>query len=119
VNTTSHLERLNKTFGTRLCVSEDTRARCPNIAFREIASVVLKGKTMPTVVWEPLHPDRGKPELIERYRAAFAKLMEHDPVAQAMFETLAQEVPDDSCIAWHCSRLQSGATGVEPVIMEK
>jgi len=119
VNTASRLEGLNKTFGTRLCVSEDTRVLCINIAFREIASVVLKGKTVPTVVWEPLHQGRERPELIERYRAAFAKLKAHDPAAQTMFEALAQEAPDDSCIAWHCSRLRAGATGVEAVMTEK
>jgi hypothetical protein len=36
-----------------------------------------------------------------------------------MFEALAQDAPDDSCIAWHCSRLRSGATGVEAVMTEK
>ncbi len=119
VNTASRLEGLNKTFGTRLCVSDDTRALCPNIAFREIASVVLKGKTKPTMVWEPLHPGRQTPELLERYHAAFAKLKAQDPAAQALFEGLAQDVPDDSCIAWHCLRLRSGATGVEAVMTEK
>ena len=45
VNTASRLEGINKYFGTRLCVSGVTRALCQGIAFRPIASAVVKGKT--------------------------------------------------------------------------
>lgn len=119
VNTASRLEGLNKTFHTRMCVSDDTRVLCPNIPFREIASVVLKGRTQPTMVWEPLHTGKHEAELTSRYRAAFAKLKDGDPQAQDLFEGLAKDSPDDTCVAWHVARLRAGEHGVEAVMTEK
>jgi hypothetical protein len=119
VNTASRLEGLNKTFHTRMCVSDDTRVLCPNIPFREIASVVLKGRTQPTMVWEPLHAGKHETELTSRYRAAFAKLKDGDPQAQDLFEGLAKDSPDDTCVAWHVARLRAGEHGVEAVMTEK
>ena len=95
VNTASRLEGLNKQFGTHICVSGDTRDLCKEIEFREIASVVLKGKTVPTMVWEPLHPGRQSAEQVERFRAAFAKTAAGAPDAAALFAALAAEAPDD------------------------
>lgn len=119
VNTASRLEGLNKTFHTRMCVSDDTRVLCHDIPFREIASVVLKGRTQPTMVWEPLHTAQHQSELTARYRAAFAKLKEGAPEAQAIFEGLAKDSPDDTCVAWHVARLRAGERGVEAVMTEK
>ena len=119
VNTASRLEGLNKTFHTRVCVSDDTRTLCPDISFREIASVVLKGRKQATMVWEPLRKGLHVAELTERYRAAFAKLKANDPAAQAMFESLAIDSPDDTCVLWHVERLRAGELGVEAVMTEK
>ena len=57
VNAASRLEGLNKHFDTRLCVGNNARMLCKGIAFRPIGSVILKGKTTATDVWEPLHDD--------------------------------------------------------------
>ena len=119
VNTASRLEGLNKQFGTRLCISGDAKAMCKSPAFREIASVVLKGKTVPTMVWEPLHPGSISTALLERYRAAFAKAAERAPEAREMFAALFADAPDDPCIRWHAERLKNGETGVEIKMTEK
>jgi adenylate cyclase len=119
VNAASRLEGLNKQFGTHICVSGETQTLCKNSLFREIASVILKGKTVPTMVWEPLHPDRSSAELVARYRAAFAKATQHAPEALQMFETLAKEAPADPLIAWHTTRLEQGHSGTEIKMTEK
>jgi class 3 adenylate cyclase len=119
VNAASRLEGLNKQFGTHICVAGETQALCKNVQFREIASVILKGKTVPTMVWEPLHPGSRAAELVEPYRAAFAKAAAHDPAAKEMFAKLAAEAPDDSCIRWHAARLAQGHEGVEIKMTEK
>jgi len=119
VNAASRLEGLNKQFGTHICVAGETRALCKDVQFREIASVILKGKTVPTMVWEPLHPGSRAAALVEPYRAAFAKAAAHDPAAKDMFAELAAEAPDDSCIRWHAARLAQGHEGVEIKMTEK
>ena len=119
VNTASRLEGLNKQFGTRLCVSGEVKSASNGHTFREIASVVLKGKTVPTMVWEPLHPESMSSALLERYRAAFAKAAAHAPEAREMFASLLAEAPEDPCIRWHAARLENGETGVEIKMTEK
>jgi class 3 adenylate cyclase/CHASE2 domain-containing sensor protein len=119
VNAASRLEGLNKQFGTHICVSGETRALCKQIQFREIASVILKGKTVPTMVFEPLHPGSRAEELAAPYRAAFEKAAAHDPQAKDLFAALAAEAPGDSCIRWHAQRLAQGHEGVEIKMTEK
>jgi hypothetical protein len=119
VNAASRLEGLNKTFGTHICVSGETTALCQEVQFREIASVILKGKTVPTMVWEPLHPGRKSPDFVRRYREAFAKASAHDPAAKQMFAELAAEAPDDACAVWHAKRLAEGHSGTEIKMTEK
>jgi class 3 adenylate cyclase/CHASE2 domain-containing sensor protein len=119
VNAASRLEGLNKQFGTHVCVSGETQSLCKDGLFREIASVILKGKTVPTMVWEPLHPGSTSAELVGRYRAAFAKAAEHAPEAREMFAALAKDAPGDPLIAWHAARLDEGHTGIELKMTEK
>ena len=119
VNAASRLEGLNKQFGTHICVAGETQAACKAMPFREIASVILKGKTVPTMVWEPLHPGSRSDELGARYRAAFAKAAEHAPEAREMFAELAKDAPGDPLIAWHANRLEHGEVGTEIKMTEK
>ena len=119
VNAASRLEGLNKQFGTRICVSGATRALCKTIAFRPIASVVLKGKTAALEVFEPLRDGEKAQGFLERYQLAFAKLEEGSPEAASLFDDLAREAPDDPCVALHAGRLRRGAQGVAMVMAEK
>jgi class 3 adenylate cyclase/CHASE2 domain-containing sensor protein len=119
VNAASRLEGLNKQFGTHICVAGETQAACNGVPFREIASVVLKGKTVPTMVWEPLHPGSQSAELAARYRAAFAKAAEHAPEARDLFAELAKDAPDDPLVKWHATRLEQGQVGTEIKMTEK
>lgn len=119
VNTASRLEGINKHFGTRISVSDATRALCPNIRFRPIASVVLKGKTKAVDVWEPLADGEGNLEFVTRYCEAFAKLKSGAPDALQLFTTLKAEEPEDACVELHIERLRRGDRGVEIVMTEK
>jgi adenylate cyclase len=119
VNTASRLEGVNKQFGTRICVSEATRALCHGIAFRPLGSVVVKGKTVGIAVWEPLHDDGGRAEFFTRYGAAFAKLEGLAPEAIDLFAALNEEDPSDPCVALYLDRLRRGEHGVELVLSDK
>lgn len=59
VNLASRLEGLNKYYGTRILVSEDTRRAVngPDFNFREIDRVRVKGKHLPVVIYELIAGD--------------------------------------------------------------
>ncbi len=119
VNTASRLEGLNKTLGTRICVSDATRALSPNIHFRPIASVILKGKTAAVDVWEPLRAGDERPDFLARYGEAFAKLQAGAPEALELFSALNAENENDPCVLLHVKRLRSGDRGAVLLMTEK
>lgn len=54
VNLASRLEGLTKQYGVQIIVSEFTRNLCPDLHFRELDLVQVKGKTEPVAIYEPL-----------------------------------------------------------------
>ncbi len=119
VNTAARLEGINKYLGTRLCVSGATRDLCPDVLFRPVASVVLKGKTEALELWEPLHGDTYSPDFLRDYGVAYQRLKERQPDAAGLFAALHGQAPDDPCVSLHMRRLAEGETGVEMVMTEK
>jgi len=119
VNTAARLEGVNKLFGTRICISDDTRVLVPSVAYRPLASVVVKGKTKGIAIWEALHEDDARGAYLDRFRAAYAKLESGAPDAREAFAALAREDPDDRCAALHLERLDRGEHGAEMVLTEK
>ncbi len=119
VNTASRLEGLNKFFGTRICVSEVTRAHCKGVPFRPIGLVVVKGKTQALGINEPLSEERANADYIRRYRHAYARLEAAAEDALALFEELYAENPYDGCVAVHVERLRAGTRSTEIAMTEK
>ena len=119
VNAASRLEGLNKTFGTRLCVSGATRMLCEGIAFRPIGSVILKGKTEALDVWEPLHDDAYSESYLARYQRAFDAVHEGHADALTLFAALAKERPDDPLAHFYAERLAQGEAGAKIKMTEK
>lgn len=54
VNLAARLEGLTKFYGVPILVSEATMSRCPDIYFREIDSVRVKGKKQAQTIFQPL-----------------------------------------------------------------
>ncbi len=119
VNAASRLEGLNKTFGTRLCVSGAVKVLCQGIEFRPIGSVILKGKTEALDVWEPLHDGAYGEDYLGRYQAAFDAARDGKPEALDLFAALAAERPDDPLAAFYLERLKDGETGIKIKMTEK
>ncbi|HJW42153.1 MAG TPA: adenylate/guanylate cyclase domain-containing protein [Rhizomicrobium sp.] len=119
VNAASRLEGLNKTFGTRLCVSDAVKVLCQGIAFRPIGSVTLKGKTEALDVWEPLHDSRLADGFFARYEAAFAAVRAERADAPSLFAALVKEKPDDPLARFYLERLSQGETGIHIKMTEK
>jgi class 3 adenylate cyclase len=119
VNAASRLEGLNKTFGTRLCVSDAAKVLCHDITFRPMGSVILKGKTEALDVWEPLQDGSVSDEFLKRYTTAYEAVRDHNDAAKDMFASLAADFPDDPLIVFHYERLREGETGVKIKMTEK
>lgn len=120
VNTASRLESVNKHLGTRICISANTLAGCPGAVARPVGRLVLKGKTEPLEVLEPVTPnDNGGRAPLDDYRAAYALLAERSAQALPVFQSLAQAYPADPLVALHCQRLLAGEAGEQIVMKEK
>lgn len=119
VNTAARLESVNKYLGTRICVSGATAERCPNLHFRPVATLVLKGKTQGVGVFEPLTGERFRSEGVQRYLGLYPSLEAGGPDCLPRLERLADDYPDDPVLRLHRDRLTAGESGVRIVLDEK
>jgi adenylate cyclase len=119
LNTGSRLEGLNKTIGTRICVSGEIVGKAQRHRFRPIGSFVVKGRHAASDVFEPLTAEDLESERIGRYETAFRMLMAGLPEAAEQFTALHRDYPDDPCVAFHCQRLEAGESGTLIVMTEK
>lgn len=95
VNLTARLEALNKIYGTRLLVSEETAAASDSVEFRKIDRVAVTGRSAPTAIFQPVDDTSAAArysEALELYRQGdftaaheiFAELSGDDPAAAAL-----------------------------------
>ena len=111
INTAARLEAANKMLGTRICIAESTVRLCPDLRFRPIGILQLKGKEEPVKAFEPLLDPETATAALPDYDSAFSLLEAEDPVAGERFKDLAARFPSDPLIALHSRRLAEGATG--------
>jgi class 3 adenylate cyclase len=119
VNTAARTEGVNKYFGTRICVTEETVSACPNLKFRPIGDVVLKGKTKPVGLFSPVSEAEAATNVTPDYMAAYELLKASDPKGIEAFRSLATQYPTDAIIAYHCRRIDAGATSTLIVLEDK
>ncbi len=117
VNVAARLEAANRHLGTRICVSGSVAGDCPELKFRPVGDIVLKGKQVPIPAFEPLQMGALPPELEDGYASAYALMAGGDAGAGARFAELAEAFPDDALTGLHNGRLQGGETG--PIITLK
>lgn len=119
VNTAARMESVNKHLGTRICVSGVTAARCLDIAFRPIGTLVLVGKTQGLDCLEPVNDE--KPGYAPRadYITAFDRMAAGDSAAAALFAALAVRYPEDPLVVLHAKRLAQSQTGARLVMTDK
>ena len=99
VNLASRLEGLTKQYGVDVIVSENTKKLCPDLSFRALDKVRVKGKNEPVNIYEALGPsEQLSPSLREelaRYDLALlAYLGRNWQEADAAFEKLQQAYGD-------------------------
>jgi len=119
VNTAARLEGLNKYFGTRILITQQTRDASPEVPCRKVGGVIVKGKTEPIHVFEPLTGTRADDANTKSYLAAFELMKNADAGALAAFEEHCQRYPDDALAQYHIERLREGETGEVFAMAEK
>jgi len=117
VNAASRLEGLNKYFGTRVCMSAETRAASGDTDNRPLGSFFVKGKAQAIDVYQLLPPGADADETTRKYRAAYEALARGDVVAEALLAELAASAPEDGAVAFHLGRARAGERTVR-VLME-
>ncbi len=110
MNLASRLERANKIFRTRICVSAAARADADGLAYRTIGLVRLRGFAEPIAVFEPLDAATADAGRLGRYEAALAVARDDPAAARAAFEALATE-GEDALVAFQIERLEAGLIG--------
>jgi len=70
VNLASRLEGLTKQYGVGMIVGDTTKALVPDVLYRELDRVIVKGKDEPVTIYEPL----GVPGQVEQSALDESKL---------------------------------------------
>jgi len=91
VNSASRLEGLNKLYGTKILISENTRERIGGLFLtRKLDVVVLKGKQRAMTVYELLRDTERNRALVSLFEKALDKYMEGDfGSAELLFEEVS------------------------------
>ena len=117
VNTAARLEGINKLFGTRACVSEAIVENCPDLHFRPIGELLLKGKTESLKIYEPLkNPYADMVAYEEAYKALETG---HKESAIEAFTRIINQNGSDVLVQFHINRLKRGESGVLIKALEK
>jgi len=120
INVAARLESANKQFGTRICVSEKTVSAIEDFRGRPVGELVLKGKEVALMAYEPLSEDAFNSPQTPAYLAAYRKLVEGDVTgARQAFAGLIAEYGDDPLALFHLRRLLSGQTSFRIELSEK
>ncbi len=99
INLASRLEGVNKVYGSTVLVNEVTKDLCgPDLAFREIDIVRVKGRDAPVRIFEPLgksaNIDEEQKRRLRVFAGALAAFRERRfEAAAAAFDSLAESDP--------------------------
>ena len=119
VNSAARLESLNKQFGTRIAVSKEAKIGAPEVFFRPIASVVVKGKSEPIDIFQPVTPEDAEQPIFKEYCDAYDALEKESPQAAHAFLKLAESYPNDNLTRLHAARIAKGETSSLMILTEK
>jgi class 3 adenylate cyclase/CHASE2 domain-containing sensor protein len=109
VNTGARLEGLNKVFGTRICLSESAVAAAGWTACRPLGRFVLKGKSVPLGVFEPVAADWLGGDIGKNYLAAYQLMTERRiPESLAILMQLKGAGVTEPCVLFHAELLKFG-----------
>jgi adenylate cyclase len=110
VNLSARLEGLTKFYGVPILVSEATMSRCPDIYFREIDSVRVKGKQNAQTIFQPMglkaSVTEGEMAQLEQFNTALGCYKKQQwQEATGLFRTLGEQVPGESIYSLYLERV--------------
>jgi adenylate cyclase len=111
ISVAARLEAANKPLGIRISVSSGIAAHVPNFRGRPIGDLILRGRSEPLRVFEPVLRDVYDDAALAGYLMAYAKLESGDPRALAAFAAQITAKPDDQLASFHLRRLLNGEKG--------
>ncbi len=119
INSAARMESVNKHLGTRICIAGSSASQAPDVRFRPVAALVLKGKTEGVEAFEPVTEEEWNSPRVKDYIAAFEKMEAGAAGIQNMFEDLKEKYPDDPLVDFHLKRFAAGEMGVIAVMADK
>ena len=111
VNTAARLEGLTRKYGVDIIVGADTRKLTPEVIFREIDVVRVKGRDKPVAIYEPINL-RSKMDMeqfnelnqFEQMRAYYRK--QRWPEAMGQLAVLLEKNPSSTLYAFYSERIE-------------
>ena len=111
VNLGSRLEHLTKVYGVEIIAGENTRREVPEIEFRELDRVRVKGRDRPVTIYEPLGPvdsigavERGR---LQQYQQGLTCYRERDwNSAEREFQSLSEADPQCKIYRIYLDRIE-------------
>ncbi len=94
VNLASRVESLTKKYGVGIMVTEEVKNKVEdkNILFRKLDIITVKGKNLPTVLYEVMRMDNSKINIVKSYEEAFTHYQNGDfDKAKVLFKELADK----------------------------
>jgi adenylate cyclase len=97
VNLGSRLESITKFYGAKILVGETTYAQAPEFLYRRVDRIIVKGKTEPITVYEPVcllsDASPSRRERVERYNEAIGYYFaqQWDAAEEILRELAAQD----------------------------
>ncbi|SAK90967.1 periplasmic sensor signal transduction histidine kinase [Caballeronia catudaia] len=107
VNVAARLEGLTRHFDIDIIVGEATREQVPDIVFREIDRVRVKGRVAPIAVFEP-QPPHEHADALARWHAALAHYRAREwSESETLLATLAAQYPERQVYALYRKRIDA------------
>jgi len=119
VNTAARTEGVNKYFGTRICCTQSTVSLVPDLLFRKIGDVVLKGKYESVGLFTPVLDEELNNGLFKEYLNVYQHIEECQDHALLDLEKAMGNYPNDSLFHFYLDRLNSGIQGTKIVMEDK
>ncbi|MFN3586401.1 MAG: adenylate/guanylate cyclase domain-containing protein, partial [Moraxellaceae bacterium] len=111
VNLGSRLESVTKFYGAKILVGEATHAQAPEFLYRRIDRIIVKGKTEPITVYEPVclmsDASAARRERVERYNEAIGYYFAQQwDAAEALLRELLAQEPGRRLYALYLERIE-------------
>lgn len=119
INTAARLESAGKFLGIHTSIAGATVDKLEHFVGRPCGTLVLKGQTIGTPVFEPMSEERLNGPAVQKYLEAHALMEDEDPRAETALEEVLALDPEDGLAKLHLGRIRDGETGTRIVMTGK